>query len=115
MLARFIIAAILISAGIFIFAVATAGVFKFKYVLNRMHIAAQSDTLGLLLVIAGVAVLTGFTFATLKLVVIIVLFWLSGPVSSHMLAKMEIDSQDKEDVDQYEVVYDDEEEEEKDG
>lgn len=104
MLARFIVAAVLIAAGIFIFAVATAGVFKFKYVLNRMHIAAQSDTLGLLLVVAGVAVLTGFTFATLKLVVIIVLFWMSGPVASHMLAKMEIDSQEKDDANQYEIV-----------
>lgn len=110
MLARFIVAAVLIAAGLFIFAVATAGVFKFKYVLNRMHVAAQSDTLGLLLVIAGVAVLTGFTFATLKLVVIIVLFWMTGPVASHMLAKMEIDSQEKDDENQYEIM----EEEEKD-
>lgn len=103
MLARFIVAAVLIAAGLFIFAVATVGVFKFKYVLNRMHIAAQSDTLGLMLVLAGVAVLTGFTFTTLKIVVIIVLFWMTGPVSSHMLAKMEIDSQEKDDKKQFEV------------
>ena len=104
MLARFIVAAVLIAAGLFIFAVATVGVFKFKYVLNRMHIAAQSDTLGLMLVLAGVAVLTGFTFTTLKLVVIIVLFWMTGPVASHMIAKMEIDSQEKDDARQYEVM-----------
>ena len=103
MLARFIVAAVLIAAGLFIFAVATVGVFKFKYVLNRMHIAAQSDTLGLMLVLAGVAVLTGFTFTTLKIVVIIVLFWMTGPVASHMLAKMEIDSQEKDDKKQFEV------------
>ena len=103
MLARFIVAAVLIAAGLFIFAVATVGVFKFKYVLNRMHIAAQSDTLGLMLVLSGVAVLTGFTFTTLKIVVIIVLFWMTGPVASHMLAKMEIDSQEKDDKKQLEV------------
>ena len=103
MLARFIVAAVLIAAGLFIFAVATVGVFKFKYVLNRMHIAAQSDTLGLMLVLAGVAVLTGFTFTTLKIVVIIVLFWMTGPVASHMLAKMEIDAQEKDDKKQFEV------------
>ena len=103
MLARFIVAAVLIAAGLFIFAVATVGVFKFKYVLNRMHIAAQSDTLGLMLVLSGVAVLTGFTFTTLKIVVIIVLFWMTGPVASHMLAKMEIDSQEKDDKKQFEV------------
>ena len=103
MLARFIVAAVLIAAGLFIFAVATVGVFKFKYVLNRMHIAAQSDTLGLMLVLSGIAVLTGFTFTTLKIVVIIVLFWMTGPVASHMLAKMEIDSQEKDDKKQFEV------------
>ncbi len=104
MLVRFIIAAVLIGIGIFIFAAATFGVFKFKYVLNRMHVAAQSDTLGLLCTLAGVGVLTGFTFATLKLVVIVVLFWLTGPVASHMIAKMEITSQEKDDADEYETV-----------
>ena len=38
---RFIIAAIFIVAGIFVFAAAAFGVFKFKYVLNRMHVAAN--------------------------------------------------------------------------
>lgn len=43
---RFIIAAIFIVAGIFVFAAAAFGVFKFKYVLNRMHVAAKCDSLG---------------------------------------------------------------------
>ncbi len=105
MIVRIVIAVALIAAGILIFALATAGVYKFKYVLNRMHIAAQSDTLGLLFVLSGVAVLTGLTFATLKIVVIIILFWLTSPVSSHMIAKMEIDSKDKDDSDVYEEIY----------
>lgn len=108
MMARFIIAAVLIGIGLFIFAAATFGVFKFKYVLNRMHIAAQSDTLGLLCTLVGVAVLTGFTFATLKLAVIVILFWLSGPISSHMIAKMEIASQEKDDADAFETVSEEE-------
>lgn len=105
MIVRIVIAVALIAAGILMFALATAGVYKFKYVLNRMHIAAQSDTLGLLFVLSGVAVLTGLTFATLKIVVIIILFWLTSPVSSHMIAKMEIDSKDKDDADRYEEIY----------
>ena len=47
---RFIIAAIFIVAGIFVFAAAAFGVFKFKYVLNRMHVAAKCDSLGALLI-----------------------------------------------------------------
>ncbi len=110
MMARFIIAAVLIALGIFIFAMATFGIFKFRYVLNRMHVAAQSDTLGLLCVLVGVGILTGFTFATLKLVAIIVFFWMSSPISSHMVAKMEIASQEKDDADEFETIVDEEEE-----
>ena len=40
MLIRFIIAACLIGFGVFLFAMSTFGVFKFKYVLNRMHASA---------------------------------------------------------------------------
>ena len=43
MLIRFIIAACLIGFGVFLFAMSTFGVFKFKYVLNRMHAAAIGD------------------------------------------------------------------------
>ena len=50
---RFIIAAIFIVAGIFVFAAAAFGVFKFKYVLNRMHVAAKCDSLGALLILVG--------------------------------------------------------------
>ena len=46
MLIQFIVAAVFICAGIFVFAAATFGVFRFHYVLNRMHIAAQCDTIG---------------------------------------------------------------------
>ena len=64
---RFIIAAIFIVAGIFVFAAAAFGVFKFKYVLNRMHVAAKWDSLGALLIMAGCMILGGFSFMTLKL------------------------------------------------
>ena len=59
---RFIIAAIFIVAGIFVFAAAAFGVFKFKYVLNRMHVAAKCDSLGALLILVGCMILGGFSF-----------------------------------------------------
>ena len=95
MIVRIVIAVALIAAGILIFALATARVYKFKYVLNRMHIAAQSDTLGLLFVLSGVAVLTGLTFATLKIVVIIILFWLTSPVCSHLIGRLVRETDEK--------------------
>ncbi|MBQ9833084.1 MAG: monovalent cation/H(+) antiporter subunit G, partial [Clostridia bacterium] len=50
---RDIIGLILIGLGMFVILSAVIGIFKFKYVLNRMHASALCDTLGLLLILAG--------------------------------------------------------------
>lgn len=103
MMARFIIAAIFIVAGLLVFAIATFGVFRFRYVLNRMHIAAQSDTMGLLLSLIGVMILTGFTFTTLKILLIIAFFWAASPLSAHLIARSELSAHAEEDMEQFEV------------
>ena len=75
----------LIVIGIMTMCVAVLGVFRFHYVLNRM-----GDSLGILFVILGLMILGGFQFGTLKLMLVIVFFWLAGPVSSHMIGKLEV-------------------------
>ena len=45
---RTVIAAVLLLFGFFMFGTAVLGVYKFRYVLNRMHAAALGDTLGIL-------------------------------------------------------------------
>ena len=102
MLIQFIVAAVFIRAGIFVFAAATFGVFRFHYVLNRMHIAAQCDTMGALLCIIGVMILSGFTFTTLKFILVIAFLWAASPLASHLIAKAEYVSQDAEDEDTFE-------------
>ena len=85
---QFIVGAALILAGLVIFALSVIGVYRFKYVLNRMHAAAMGDTLGLLLVLAGLIVFSGLKFLSLKLLLIIVMLWLTSPVSSHLIARL---------------------------
>lgn len=87
---QFIVGAALILAGLVIFALSVIGVYRFKYVLNRMHAAAMGDTLGLLLVLAGLIVFSGLKFLSLKLLLIIVMLWLTSPVSSHLIARLEV-------------------------
>lgn len=84
------VGAVFIVIGILTLAVAVFGVYRFHYVLNRMHSAAMGDSLGILFIIFGLMILSGFQFGTLKLALIIVFFWLAGPVSSHMIGQMEI-------------------------
>lgn len=89
-LIRFIPAALLIAGGIAMMSVAVLGVFRIRYVLNRLHSAAMGDSLGLLLVILGLIVLYGWSLSAVKLLLILALFWLTSPVCSHLLASLEV-------------------------
>ena len=87
---RFIIAALLMLSGLFVLGVATIGIFRFSTMLNRIHIADKCDTLGALLVLSSLIVLSGFTIFSLKLLLVIIFLWLSNPVSSHLVARAEV-------------------------
>ena len=60
---RFLAGVGLLLLGLAIFLVQVYGVFKFKYVLNRMHAAAMGDTLGIGVSLTGLILLSGFFFA----------------------------------------------------
>ena len=87
---RFAVGALFILVGLLVSCVAVAGTYKFKFVLNRMHAAAMNDTLAILFVILGLIILNGFNFTSLKLFVIICFFWMASPVCSHLLARLEV-------------------------
>jgi multicomponent Na+:H+ antiporter subunit G len=87
---RFIIALLLIGIGLFILGVATLGIFRFNYVLNRIHVAAKCDTLGAICILAGLMVVDGISFISFKLLLIIVFLWLTNPVASHLICKTEV-------------------------
>ncbi|MBQ7971916.1 MAG: monovalent cation/H(+) antiporter subunit G [Lachnospiraceae bacterium] len=101
---RFIGGAALILLGLSIFFVEIAGVFRFKYVLNRMHAAAMGDTLGLSACIAGLMLMNGLNFTTVKLLCVIIFLWLASPVSSHLIAQLEVTTDP--DANEYEKIQD---------
>ena len=87
---RFLLGAILLLCGLGIFLIEMIGVFRFKYVLNRMHAAAMGDTLGIGFSLMGLILMSGFNFTSLKLLLVIVLLWFSSPTSSHLIARLEV-------------------------
>lgn len=87
---REIIAAICIIIGLLVFLCGTFGVFRLKYVLNKMHAAALGDTMGLFMVVLGLIILSSNVFIIAKFVLIILFFWLTSPIATHMLAKVEL-------------------------
>jgi len=71
-----------------------------------MHAAAMGDTLGLLLIMLSLVVWRGLSFVSLKLIIVLVFFWLASPVSGHIIAQMEATT--NEDLGEIEVLKPDE-------
>lgn len=86
---RLVLGTASIIVGIMVFFIEILGIYKQKYVLNRLHAAAMGDTTGIFFMMLGLIFYSGFNFVSAKLVLIIVLFWLTSPVSSHMTALLE--------------------------
>lgn len=94
---RFLIGAFLLLFGLVIFAIEMFGVFRFKYVLNRMHAAAMGDTLGIGFSLVGLIVMSGLNFTSLKLFFVIVFLWFASPTSSHLIARLEVTTDEEPD------------------
>ena len=85
-----IIAAICIILGLFVFLCSIFGVYRLKYVMNRMHAAALGDTMGLFFVTLGLLILGQDIFHMAEYILIILFFWISSPIATHMIAKVEL-------------------------
>lgn len=100
---RFIIGALFLLCGLLIFLIEMIGVFRFKYVLNRMHAAALGDTLGIACSLIGLIIISGLHFTSLKLLCVIGFLWFSSPTSSHLIARLEV-ATDEERKKHYTVI-----------
>ena len=94
---RFCVTAAFLVAGLCVFCVGVFGVFRFKYAANRMHAAALNDTLGAGLCLIGLAVSAPDAFSAVKLLLVVAFLWLSSPVASHLLCRLEIETNEQRD------------------
>lgn len=106
-LIRLILGLFFIGLGVLVFILEIIGVFKFKYVLNRMHFAGTGDTLGLASVILGSVILNGMNFGSVKFILVLILFWFSSPVASHLVGRMVLEIND--DTSEHVKICDEEE------
>lgn len=86
---RFALSAACLVTGLVFMMLAVFGVNRFHRALNRMHAAAMGDTLGILFVFAGLILIRGFSMDSFKLLLVILFFWTAGPVSGHMISRLE--------------------------
>lgn len=87
---RFVLGVAFILMGLLVFVIQLVGVYKFKYILNRMHAAGMGDTMGISLCLIGTMFLFGWSFTSLKIALIAAFLWLASPVSSHLIARLEV-------------------------
>lgn len=85
--------------GLVWFGIEIYGSFRFQFVLNRMHAAAIGDTLAISSCFIGLIIFSGFSSTSLKLFLVIIFLWFSSPVSSHLIARLEVTTNEK--IDKY--------------
>jgi multicomponent Na+:H+ antiporter subunit G len=78
---------VLVSVGAFFLLVGSIGVVRLPDFFSRTHATGKSDTLGLMLTLAGLAIHEGFSLNTAKLAAVMVFVALTNPVGTHALAR----------------------------
>lgn len=87
---RFIIAAVLMLCGAVSAVFSILGVFRFKFVMNRMHCAAILDTVSMAGILGGLMAASGNLDYIPKLFAALLVLWISSPAASHLVGRMEI-------------------------
>ena len=82
-----IVSLILLVAGAFFLLVGSVGIVRLPDFFTRTHATGKTDTLGLILSLAGLAVHDGLTLNSAKLLVAAVFVGLTAPVGTHALAR----------------------------
>lgn len=82
-----VLAGILLVSGSLMATIAAIGIVRFPDVLSRMHAATKPQTVGLLLILAGLA-LRLRDLSDITIIVLIAIFQLlTAPVSAHMVGR----------------------------
>ena len=89
---RFALAALFLAAGAGIVICSVRGVFKFTFIMNRMHCAALLDSLALFLILIGLAFAAGKPEYVPKLVLVLCVQWIGSPIAAHMVGRLEVDT-----------------------
>jgi len=82
-----LISDIICYAGVLIMFIGVIGIFKLKNFFARILICGVIDTVGTITIIVGIAVKHGFSFFSLKLLLLIGIILFINPLITHILAR----------------------------
>lgn len=82
-----LLAYLLITIALIFMALGVIGLFRFKDFYSRILISAKIETVGFLTIMIGLAILSGFSYAALKIMLITLLVMITNPLSTHAIAR----------------------------
>ena len=82
-----ILAAVLIVGGVFFLIVSCIGLVRLPDVYTRAHAVGKSETLGAILVLAGLAVYNGWTLSTVKVLLVLMFVLIANPTATHAITR----------------------------
>lgn len=82
-----VVVIVLVVAGLFWLAVGGIGILRFPDFYSRLHPAGKADTFGATLLLLGLAVHSGFSLLTLKVLLIEVFILLANPAATHAIGR----------------------------
>ncbi len=77
----------LTATGVFFTLVASIGLLRLPDIYTRSHAVGKAGTLGVIGILLGVAFTIGDLLTGLKLLALIIFFFLTAPVATHMLTR----------------------------
>ncbi len=77
---------VLIVSGSFFVLVGAFGTWRLPDFWSRLHAASVTDSAGMILLVAGMCLQSGLTLVTVKLIVIGIFLFITGPTATHAVA-----------------------------
>lgn len=81
-----LVAGLLLALGGFFVLMGGVGMLRMPDLYTRMHATSVTETMGMLLTMVGLMILTGWTLATFKLFAIMMFLLFTGPVAAYAVA-----------------------------
>ncbi|WP_347300345.1 monovalent cation/H(+) antiporter subunit G [Dolosigranulum savutiense] len=77
----------IIVIGLIFVAIGIYGTFTFNDFFKRTLIIAKVDTVGFITVLVGYMIRQGFSYFTLKIFLVLILYLITNPISSHAVVR----------------------------
>ncbi|KAF5088699.1 monovalent cation/H(+) antiporter subunit G [Acetobacterium wieringae] len=82
-----LLAYLLVTIALIFMALGVIGLFRFKDFYSRILISAKIETVGFLTIMIGLIILSGFSYAAMKIMLITLLVMITNPLSTHAIAR----------------------------